>query len=186
MQLYILTLDEVALIDAMQGLIVCDYGLGYIGVDPTALQNSQEHVDVLGGYDSGRVVSFDPEAQERAVHLASKKQRRIRQIDQRTSELVTAGLEAAPGKFVSTTLEAQQNLHDLAILVLMGQDPFPQGVSTNDGDQYIISDMTDFNRIVGLMLTHKLTPLNAGRQLRQDVIAAVDEDALDLVMDTRN
>lgn len=186
MQLYILTLDEVALIDAMQGLIVCDYGLGYIGVDPTALQNSQEHVDVLGGYDSGRVVSFDPEAQERAVHLASKKQRRIRQIDQRTSELVTAGLEAAPGKFVSTTLEAQQNLHDLAILVLMGQDPFPQGVSTNDGDQYIISDMTDFNRIVGLMLTHKLTPLNTGRQLRQDVIAAVDEDALDLVMDTRN
>ncbi|MHC4301981.1 MAG: DUF4376 domain-containing protein [Planctomycetota bacterium] len=170
----------------MQGLIVCDHGLGYIGVDPTALQNSQAHVDVLGGYDAGKVVSFDPEAQETAVNLALKKQKRITQIDKRSAELVTAGMEAAPGKVVSTTLEAQQNLHDLAILVLLGQDPFPQGVSTIDGDQYTIVDTADFNRIVSLMLAHKLTPLDAGRQLRQDVIAAVDEDALDLVVDTRN
>ena len=186
MQLYILTPDEVALIDSMQGLIVCDYGLGYIGVDPTALQNSQDHVDALGEYDSEQVVSFDPEVHERTVRLKVKKQKRFRQIDERTAALVTAGLEAATGKFISTTLEAQQNLHDLAILVLMGQDPFPQGVSTNDGDQYVIADLADFNRIVGLMVTHKLTPLNAGRQLRQDVIAAVDEDALDLVVDTRS
>jgi hypothetical protein len=186
MQLYILTLDEVALIDSMQGLIVCDHGLGYIGVDPTALQNSQAHVDALGEYDAERVVSFEPEVQERAVHLARKKQGRFRQIDKRTSALVTAGMEVTPGKFVSTTMEAQQNLHDLAILVLMGQDPFPQGVSTNDGDQYVITDLEDFDRIVGLMLTHKLTPLNAGRQLRQDVIAAADEDTLDLVVDTRS
>jgi hypothetical protein len=185
MQLYILTLDEVALIDSMQGLIVCDYGLGYIGANPTALQNSQAHVDALGGYDSGRVVSFDPEVQERAVHLSHKKRGRIRQIDKRTSALVTAGLEVTPGKFVSTTLEAQVNLHDLAILVLMGQDPFPQGVSCTDGDQYIIVDMDDFNRIIGLMLPHKLGPLNAGRQLRQDIIAAANDDALDLVVDTR-
>ena len=186
MQLYILMLDEVALIDSMQGLIVCDHGLGYIGVDPMALQNSQDHVDALGGYDSGRVVSFDPEVQERAVRLAVKKQKRMRQIDKRSAQLVTAGLEVSPGKFASTTLEAQQNLHDLAILVLMGQDPFPQGVSTNDGDQYIVADLADFNRIVGLMLSHKLTPLNAGRQLRQNIIAAANEDALDLVVDTRS
>jgi hypothetical protein len=185
MQLYILTLDEVALIDSMQGLIVCDYGLGYIGVDPTALQNSQAHVDALGGLDSGRLVSFDPEVQERAVHLASKKQRRFRQIDERTAAMVLAGLEVSPGKFVSTSLAAQVNLHDLAILVLLGQDPFPQGVSCTDGDQYIIVDMDDFNRIVGLMLPHKLGPLNAGRQLRQDVIAAANDEALDLVVDTR-
>jgi hypothetical protein len=45
--------------------------------------------------------------------------------------------------------------------------------------------MADFNRIVGLMMAHKLTPLNAGRQLRQDIIAAANDDALDLVVDTR-
>jgi hypothetical protein len=185
MQLYILTLDEVALIDAMQGLIVCDHGSGYIGVDPTALQNSQVHVDVLGGYDAERVVDFDREAHKVAVHLKTKKQKRIRQIDNRTSVLVTAGLEVAPGKYVSTSLEAQLNLHDLAILVLMGQDPFPQGVSTNDSGQYIITDLADFSRVVGLMQPHKLTPLNQGRQLRQDILDAADEDSLDLVVDTR-
>jgi hypothetical protein len=186
MQLYILTLDEVALIDSMQGLIVCDYGLGYIGTDPMALQNSQEHVDMLGGYDASRIVDFDPETHEWARQLAAKKQQRIRQIDKRTRELVTAGLEVAPGKVVSTSLEGHQNLQDLAILTLMGQDIFPQGVSTQDGGEYIITDTTDFNRILNLMVPHKLGKLDGGRELRKGILAAADTPALDLVVDTRS
>ncbi len=50
MQLYILTSDEVTLINSMQGLIVCEYGRGYIGVDPTYLQGSSPHLTALGGY----------------------------------------------------------------------------------------------------------------------------------------
>jgi hypothetical protein len=186
MQLYILTLDEVALIDATQGLIVCDYGLGYIGVDPMALQASQAHVDVLGGYDAERIVSFDPEAQEVAVHLWANKQRCLQVIDQRTRELVTAGLEVAPGQVLSTSLEGHQNLQDLLLLLILGQDPFPQGVSTLDGGEYMIADADDFNRIVGLMQVHKLGYLDTGRQLRKDALDAVDMAALDLVLDARN
>ncbi len=68
MQLYTLIESEVATIEALNQqrqdelLIVCDFGVNGVGVDPDALQQPEYSVylEALGGtFDAGRVVEFE-------------------------------------------------------------------------------------------------------------------------------
>lgn len=117
--------------------------------------------------------------------LEQAKRRKMAAIDARSEELVTAGLTVAPEVTVSTSLAATQNLQDLTIGYQLGMTVFPQAVSTIDGGEYEIPDAADLARIAGLVKQHKTSILDAGRNLRAQVLAATTIDELHAVEDTR-
>lgn len=124
-------------------------------------------------------------AQADTVRLEQAKADKIAAIDARSEHLLTAGLEVAEGKVISTSPTAQHNLTDLVVGVQTGLTGLPQGISTVDGDQYIITDETDLMRIASMWLARKQEVLDAGRALRIQVLQAETLQEVEAVTDTR-
>src|SRR5690606_25230576 len=141
-------------------------------------------------WDATAIGAPEPTVQELLAHeaawwLDTAKRRAIEEIDARSRELLTAGLEVAPGKVISTSDHAQRNLLMLSVGVQVGSITLPQGVSTIDGGEYVITDANDLKRIQDLWTQRMTGVLDAGRALRQQVIAAETVDEVDAVKDER-
>lgn len=144
----------------------------------------------IAHWDATAIGAPEPTVQELLAHegawrLDTAKRRAIEAIDARSRELLTAGLEVAPGKVISTSDHAQRNLLMLSVGVQVGSITLPQGVSTIDGGEYVITDANDLKRIQDLWTQRMTSVLDAGRALRQQVIAAETVDEVDAVKDER-
>lgn len=121
-----------------------------------------------------------------AADLAAAKESKINAINAKTAALVTDGIEVASGKVISTSIAASQNLQDIAISISLGMSfPFPQRISTLDEGVYEIQDLADFARIAALIKAQKKTIMEAGQDLRAQVLAADSIAAVNAVEDNR-
>jgi hypothetical protein len=120
-----------------------------------------------------------------ASRLPAAKAERIAAIDAKTAAIVTSGVEVAPGVRISTSLAATQNLQNFIHFLNMGVAELPQNISTLDGGAYTIANMADIARIAGILARHHETILDAGRQLRAQVLAATTQAELDAIVDNR-
>lgn len=120
-----------------------------------------------------------------SANLPAVKAERIAAIDAKTAAIVTSGVEVAPGSRVSTSLAATQNLQNLVLGVNLGVLDLPQAISTTDGGAYTIVNTADMVRVAGVLAIHQRTALDAGRQLRAQVLAATSIDAVNAVEDLR-
>jgi hypothetical protein len=120
-----------------------------------------------------------------AARLPAAKAERIAQIDAKTAAIVTSGVDVATGSRVSTSLAATQNLQNLVLGVNLGVADLPQDISTVDGGSYTIVNTADMVRVAGVLAVHQRTALNAGRQLRAQVLAATTQAELDAIVDNR-
>lgn len=120
-----------------------------------------------------------------AAELPAAKAARMAEIDARTAEIVTSGLEVATGKVISTSLASTQNLQDIVLGRSMGLIDFPQQISTLDGGHYTITDLGDFVRVATLLRNFKTDALSAGRALRAAVLDAATLAEVAAVEDSR-
>ena len=120
-----------------------------------------------------------------AARLPAAKAERIAAVDAKTAAIVTSGVEVAPGVRISTSLAATQNLQNFIHFLNMGVAELPQNISTLDGGAYTIANMADIARIAGILARHHETILDAGRQLRAQVLAATTQTELDAIVDER-
>lgn len=135
--------------------------------------------------DSVRPPTTDELAAMEASRLPAAKAERIAAIDAKTAAIVTSGVEVAPGVRISTSLAATQNLQNFIHFLNMGVAELPQNISTLDGGAYTIANMADIARIAGILARHHETILDAGRQLRAQVLAATTQTELDAIVDER-
>lgn len=170
--------------------LVPDDGTGNLG--PDYIRNPDLSA-VIGIPASRWVIDGDnvvpPSEAEQAVFdaadLVAAKTAKITAIDARTAEILVAGLTVAPGKVISTSLQATQNLQDIALGRSMGLLDFPQDISTRDGGSYTITDLGDFARVAALLRDFKTNALLAGRLLRADVLNAETIAVILEIVDTR-
>lgn len=120
-----------------------------------------------------------------SANLPAAKAERIAAIDAKTAAIVTSGVEVATGSRVSTSLAATQNLQNLVLGVNLGVLDLPQAISTTDGGAYTIVNTADMVRVAGVLAVHQRTALDAGRQLRAQVLAATTQAELDAIVDDR-
>lgn len=136
--------------------------------------------DTVRPPDAGETAAFD------AADLAAAKEAKINAINAKTAALVTAGIQVASGKVISTSIAASQNLQDFAISISLGMpSQFPQRISTLDEGVYEIQDLADFARIAALIKAQKKTIMEAGQDLRAQVLAADSLAAVNAVEDSR-
>ena len=136
----------------------------------------------------GVVVEMSQQEKDSVVdsELLAAKESRIAAINAKTAALVTAGIEVESGKVISTSIAASQNLQDIAISISLGMpSPFPQKISTLDEGVYEIQDAADFARIASLIKSQKKTIMEAGQDLRLQVLAATTLAEVDAVEDSR-
>ena len=141
-------------------------------------------------WDAVAIGAPQPTVEEVLAHedewrLDTAKAAKIAAINARSRELLTAGLEVAEGAVISTSEAAQRNLLMLSVGVQVGSTTLPQGVSTVDGGEYVITDANDLKRIQDLWTQRMTSVLDAGRALRQQVIAADTVDEVDAIVDDR-
>lgn len=135
--------------------------------------------------DSVRPPTVDELAAMETSRLLAAKAERIAAIDAKTASMVTSGVEVAPGRRVSTSLAATQNLQNLVLGVNLGVADLPQDISTVDGGCYTIVNTADMVRVAGVLAIHQRAALNAGRRLRTQVLAATTQAELDAIVDDR-
>lgn len=124
-------------------------------------------------------------AHEDEWRLDTAKQAKLAAIDARSEKLLTAGLEVAEGKVISTSDRAQRNLLMLAVGVQVGSATLPQGVATIDEGEYTITDATDLKRIQDLWHQRMTSVLDAGRGLKIAVLAAATVEDVAAIVDER-
>lgn len=141
-------------------------------------------------WDEQAIGAPQPTVEEVLAHkdewrLDTAKRAKIAAIDARSHELLTAGLEVADGKTISTSDHAQRNLLMLSVGVQVGSTTLPQGISTIDGGEYVITDASDLTRIQDLWTQRMTSVLDAGRALRLAVLAAETVEAVEAITDDR-
>lgn len=120
-----------------------------------------------------------------AADLQAAKVAKMAAIDARTAVLVTAGVQVATGKIISTSVAATQNLQNLWIGFQQGIVTLPKSISTTDGGTYTIVDNADLIRIAALLRDFQLNILEGGQDLRADVLACNTVAEVDAVEDAR-
>ena len=116
--------------------------------------------------------------------LAEKKQTRIRDFMNRTSEIMQEGF-AYDGKVFSLSNNDLGDWAWLAIYDSLGKLTFPRSVSTKDGGEYIIANKQVFSHWMDAGIARALTLKDECRAKRVAVLAAVDEAGLEAVVDNR-
>lgn len=124
-------------------------------------------------------------ATEWTVSLDEHKQERIDEIDARSRELISQGLEVAPGVRISLSIPAQTNLQGIAIKRLLGEPYVPQPVSRLDGRTHTITDESELFRLARLMGARIKAVYEVGQDLRAAVLDAPTHEAVDAIKDTR-
>ncbi len=135
--------------------------------------------DAVRAPNSEETAAFD------AADLVAAKHAKIQAIDDKTSQMVTAGVTVATGKVISTSLPATQNLQNLWIGFQQGIVTLPKAISTQDGGTYTITDNADLIRIAGVLRDFQLTILEGGQSLRAQVLACTSIAEVEAVEDNR-
>lgn len=141
-------------------------------------------------WDAEAIGAPQPTVEEVLAHeaqwrLDTAKRAKIAAIDARSEHLLTAGLEVAEGKVISTSDRGQRNLLMLSMGVQVGSATLPQGVTTIDEGEYVITDATDLKRIQDLWHQRSTSVLDAGRALKMAVLAAESVEAVEAIVDER-
>lgn len=117
-------------------------------------------------------------------HLDLVKHAKCVGIDRRTGELIGAGF-TFQGETFSMSMLAQTNWIGLSHSAQRDLITYPIGVSTSDDGEFMLTSKTHVQDFFVTGLGTKLAHLNSGRALRLQVKAAVDEAAVDAIVDNR-
>lgn len=119
------------------------------------------------------------------LNLGDYKLLRYNEIDERTYELISEGFTYA-GKIFSLSENAQTNI---LALDNTKDDPalaYPIVYNTiDDLDTYNVADATDLHNMYLTALATKKGHLDSGTSLKQQIRDAVDEAAVDAIIDNR-
>jgi len=126
-------------------------------------------------------VSFN-KAQLDAVWLTILKTECKVEIDLRTQELILGGF-AFNGKLFSLSSNAQMNW--TALNSVRDALTYPQAVSTSDDGEYQFADAIELNAFAMTALGTAGFHYSSGRTLKVSIDAAVDEVAINAIIDTR-
>jgi hypothetical protein len=119
------------------------------------------------------------------LDLLGYKHYRIDKINLRTAELITGGYTWASKQFPLST-NGQINLLGLVNAAQLGILTFPIDLNTlNDEDRHPIADVTEVYNIFGTALGTKKAYLDSGTALKDSIMAAVDEAAVQAIIDNR-
>lgn len=119
------------------------------------------------------------------LDLDGFKQHRVAEINERTSELITAGYTWA-GKQFPLSINGQINLLGLVNAAQLNMLTFPIDLNTiDDTDRHPIADSTEVYNIFGTALGTKKAILDGGTDLKAQIMAAVDETAVAAIVDNR-
>jgi hypothetical protein len=119
------------------------------------------------------------------IDLNTYKDFRFEEIDVRTEEKIKLGFSYA-GKIFSMSANAQTNI---LALDNTRDDPamsYPVGYSTlDDSEHYDVVDATDLHNMYLTALATKKAWVDSGTVLKDAVRAAIDENAVSLIIDNR-
>jgi hypothetical protein len=119
------------------------------------------------------------------LDLSGYKQWRINEVNVRTQELITAGYTWA-GKQFPLSINGQINLLGLVNAAQLGILTFPIDLNTiDDTDRHPIADPTEVYNIFGTALGTKKSILDSGTALKEQIMNAVDESAVQAIIDNR-
>jgi len=128
---------------------------------------------------------FIKEPRVPCLDLNAYKQYRVAEINERTSELITAGYTWAGKQFPLST-NGQINLLGLVNAAQLGMLTFPIDLNTiNDEERHPIADNMEVYNIFGTALGTKKAILDGGTALKEQVMSAVDEAAVAAIVDNR-
>ena len=120
-----------------------------------------------------------------ALDLSEYKELRYKEIDLRTEEKIKLGFSYA-SKVFSLSANAQTNI---LALDNTKDDPalsYPIGYSTkDDSEHYDVVDATDLHNMYLTALATKKSWVDSGTVLKDAVRAAIDENAVSLIIDNR-
>ena len=117
--------------------------------------------------------------------LSQAKQVRIDEIDANSIQLMVGGFEfpAASGKFFSMSVKGQAKLHGFNEIEA---GDFPHSVSAIDDTVHVLANNGAANQMFKAMVKRlNKGILGPGSDLKQDVLNAVDQTALDAIVDSR-
>jgi hypothetical protein len=119
------------------------------------------------------------------LDLLAYKHYRIDEINLRTSELIDGGYTWASKQFPLST-NGQINLLGMVNAAQLGILTFPIDLNTlDDEDRHPIADATEVYNIFGTALGTKKGYLDSGTALKDSIMAAVDELAVQAIIDNR-
>ena len=117
--------------------------------------------------------------------LLGYKHYRIDEINVRTTELIAGGYTWASKQFPLST-NGQINLLGLVNAAQLGILTFPIDLNTlDDEDRHPIDDVTEVYNIFGTALGTKKAYLDGGTALKDSIMSAVDEAAVQAIVDNR-
>jgi hypothetical protein len=133
-------------------------------------------------------VKENPNGVATSLTLDEYKDLKNNSIDRRTGELIELGFEFPPasGKLFSLSPNAQTNILALDHTRDDVSMTYPINYNTiDDKDVYAVPDSATLHNMYLTALSVKKSHLDSGTLLKDDVRAAVDEAAVDLVTDSR-
>ena len=119
-----------------------------------------------------------------AVSLDEYKLNRIKDIDQRTQELISNGFPY-DGEMFSLSEHAQLNWIGMKTADISDLLTFPMGITTIDDKEYLIQSKTSLTTFYITGLGYKKAILDSGRSLKTQIKTAVDVAGIDGVIDAR-
>ena len=117
--------------------------------------------------------------------LEAARREKLAAIDARTRSLFARGLSVDAGAPISLSEAAQINFLSMDALVRDGFSRWPRGWSRQDGGEYLIQDLADWQRLKALYVQRVAGVQDAGRALRGQVLAAETLEQINAVTDTR-
>ena len=112
------------------------------------------------------------------------KARRYEEVDKRTQELISEGFVYDSVTFSLSSM-AQTNWIGMKQAADLSLLTYPFAVSTKDDGEYELDDLADLDAFYQTALGVKITHLGSGRALKVSIKDAVDEAALDAIVDNR-
>ena len=119
------------------------------------------------------------------LDLDAYKQYRVDEINIRTAELVQNGYTWASKQF-PLTQNGQINLIGMVVAQIMGILTYPIDLNTiNEEERHSIADGTELYNIFGTALGTKKFYEDSGSTLKEQIMSAVDESAVQAIIDNR-
>jgi hypothetical protein len=117
-------------------------------------------------------------------HLAANKIARATAVDTKTRSLIGAGFSHSTKQF-SLSLSAQSNWLGVKAVAAAAGLPYPYPVATLDNSYHLAADEAEMLVMADAAMLAKGTAVASGAALKKQIEDAADQDALDLVVDTR-
>ena len=151
-------------------------------------ENKPDYVAWLAEPNTPEVITFIPPT---PPTFEENRTERINQVDGITGILLAPGVEypAASGKFVHLLphglANPQSDYEGLDLMSSKSLLTFPYSISYIDGPAYDLVDTADWDAFFIAVAGRMSTVRSEGRDLITDLLGAVDQAALDAIVDTR-